>query len=256
MEKPTQHSPETNKPGAEIPREFTAEMQREFKRFDLRNLFSALVDAFNLQRGLVATIWQLLKNNGQVSREYLYRGRLKFIPPFRLLLLSTTLVLLVVNIGEIQNQFNEGLQPGLQESALNESEKQSAAEALNALMAKYFNLVLWIYIPIAALVTYWFFKKKSGYNYAENTIFHTYQMVVVNFISLSYPLLKSLPIGLVSLIQMGLSFLVFLFGIKNFFEISWAQVLKRGLPAFVLIVIFYLLLISLGSSLYLAYSMP
>ena len=38
---------------------------------------------------------------------------------------------------------------------------------------KYFNLVLFLSVPVSALFS-WMFFRKSGYNYAENLIFNTF----------------------------------------------------------------------------------
>jgi len=111
---------------------------------------------------------------------YLSAGRLRYVAPFKLLFVTTTLALLVINYTSIGNSFMAGFNEYGDE---NESQGRELLESLYS----FFNVILWFFIPMAALLQKWL-NRKAIYNFTEHLVFHTFMFSASNFITLVYGL--------------------------------------------------------------------
>lgn len=167
---------------------FLVSKERQVRRYSLRNLGSSLLDAFNFEYGLLHTAKALLLNPGKSTIDYLGEGRLKYFSPFRLLVLSTAVLLLLINSTELGRSFEEGFKSGV-DISVNEETSPEAEQKVKAipmriyeLFQEYFNLLIWLYIPVVSFFTY-LLNRKKGLNYAEHVVFNTYYTSIINLLS-------------------------------------------------------------------------
>ncbi len=150
---------------------------RIIRRVTLKGFVTSVLDAFNIERGGIYTLKRLFSNPGNMSLHYLGEGRFRYTAPFRMLILSTALALLVINTRNFTIEFLNGL------GSANENFSDAYAEKVQLIFTQYLNLLLWIFIPVIAFFS-WVFNRKSNYNYAENLVLHTNLMVISNLLVL------------------------------------------------------------------------
>ncbi|SNT05603.1 Protein of unknown function [Ekhidna lutea] len=153
-----------------------SEEKRTINRITFRQSFNDFLNAFNVERGLIYTLRNLFTNPGELIRNYLGEGRHKVVNPFRLLILTTAVSLLVMYISDFQSVFNE------MEGALNEGVDFNKTGNINEIMLDWYNLFLWISIPIFAFCTL-ILNRKHDYNYAENIVLQTYYISAMNLLT-------------------------------------------------------------------------
>lgn len=236
--------------------QYTVQQERTVRRFDLRNLGSSILDALNFEHGILHTFKSLIVNPGKSTLHYLQDGRLKYFSPFRLLVLSTAILLLLVQSADFTANFEEGVQAGWDNAADNPSaEKQEMGKKMAArvseLIQEYFNFMIWFYIPVVSFFS-WLFNRKKGLNYAEHVVFNTYYTSVINALSLIFilsyfvPTLQTAMFWLYSI----LSLLYFLWYYRSLFQKGWLRTI--GEATLITIVSAVLYYFSLGIALGLA----
>ncbi|MCR9154080.1 MAG: DUF3667 domain-containing protein [Bacteroidetes bacterium] len=204
--------------------------ERMVRRYDLRNLGSSLMDAFNLEYGILATLWSLITRPGKSTKHYLSDGRLKYFSPFRLLILSTALLLILIQSSDMASNFEEGFMMSVEENNQGEAEAkkfeaQKVAHRIALIFQEYFNILLWLYIPIISLFTF-LFNRKKNLNYAEHVVFNTYYTSVINLFSVI--LVPGYFFGYESImmyIYLILSIGYFIWYYRELFEKSWGRAL-------------------------------
>lgn len=150
---------------------------RTLRRITVRGMLNEFVDAFNIDRGGIFTLKQLFRNPGSLVRDYISTGRLRYTPPMRMLVVTTTLVILVLSLIGAEEDFIAGMQQGGAENS------ERILEILSPLR-NFVNLFLWLYIPITALFSY-LFNRRSPFNYAENLVLHTYLYCMSNILTIA-----------------------------------------------------------------------
>lgn len=248
--------------------EFEVTERRKVKRYNLRNALSSTLDAFNLERGLLHTLLSLIKSPGISTRHYLADGRLRYSSPFKLLLISTTLVLLIFqssnlnpwpslkgpenaeNVTDLtEAQFEKGFAVGKSLNPDSKAEAQLVSEKferISKIYNDYFNLVIWLYIPIVSFFS-WFFKRKRDLNYAEHIIFNTYYTSVINVFSLILFLSPFVNTMLLFSLYMILSLGYFIYYYHSLFDLTWLRSIGEGIGISLLSVLIYGIFIALIS---------
>ncbi|MFZ6050449.1 DUF3667 domain-containing protein [Halocola ammonii] len=187
--------------------------KRKIKRITFGNFVASIFDAFNLERGLIFTIKRLFKNPGKAVSDYLSTGRFNYTPPFRLLLVTTTLIILVLSFSRSGSEFMSGF--------TSEIDNDKIVQDLKFL-GRFLNLIFWIFIPIIAFFQ-WLFNRRSGYNYAEMLVFHTYIYSIINLISLILVLDYFINGAILTLILMVGSSIYYIISYKSFMKKSWGR---------------------------------
>lgn len=204
--------------------------ERMVRRYDLRNLGSSLMDAFNLEYGILATLWSLITRPGKSTKHYLSDGRLKYFSPFRLLILSTALLLILIQGSDMASNFEEGFMLGVEGNGntVEEAKKIEAervAHRISNLFVEYFNILLWLYIPIISFFTFLFNRKKS-LNYAEHIVFNTYYTSVINLFSII--IVPGYYFGyesIVMYIYLAITLAYFIWYYRELFDKTWGRAL-------------------------------
>lgn len=217
--------------------------KRVVKRLTFRNYLASIFEAFNLERGGIYTLKRLFINPGKMVRAYISTGRYSFTPPFRLLLVTTTLVILVISYSNMGQQYVNHFTM--------DPEQAKVLENLKGL-ENFANLFLWVYIPIGAFFT-WLFNRKSGINYTENLVFQTYFFCITNIISLLFALdhLISLAV-LLFLASLG-TVMYSVYSYREFFQKSTGRAIGESIAIYIIATTVYsifLLAIVIGILIY------
>ncbi len=197
--------------------------QRKVHRITFSTMMATLLSAFNVERGFVYTLKLLLLRPGQLMQLYLWEGRYIVYSPFRLLLVTTALSLFSVYLfdwGEGFQNFQKGVEEG-------QNMGQLEPNAVQNLVLEWYNLLLWLFIPIMALFSWAFFYKK-GYNYAEHLVFQTFHICQLNVLTLVFGMLvpwtSSGPVYFIIIVGSSAYYL--------FSLLSWIK--PKPLPGFLL----------------------
>lgn len=160
------------------------------ERITLRTIWHGILDIFNLERGLIQTTLTLTKRPGQAIREYLLEDRERLMPPFRFLIfmvaIGTFITVQYFNSNpDWMTEFKEGYKSAATGDSRNDLFLKNYMEKTSYLFNNYFNLFILITIPVAALVTMWFFRRR--FNYAEHLVINSY---VTGYLTVVYIVLS------------------------------------------------------------------
>lgn len=130
----------------------------------IHNFFHAFT---HVDSGIFYLIKELSYRPGFVVKEYLDGRRNKYYNPLQFLVITVAIsTFLAVNFTLFGSKVDPTTIPGL-------TGQQIYYLQFNQFIYKYFNVILFISVPIAALYSRLIFHK-SGYNYAENLIFNAF----------------------------------------------------------------------------------
>ena len=184
---------------------------RSIRRLKVSHVFESILMAFNLERGGLYTVKQLFVNPGELAEEYVAKGRLRFMGPFRLLIITTTITFFILQNSVVFEDFRSGFYEEIQNDKLYAFIENSS---------RYFNILLWLFVPIAALFS-WVFNLKRGYNYAENLAFQTYVFSLTNIIAMLTIFDRLVnPTIVISVVYLGFT-IYYVYSYKVFFKKAW-----------------------------------
>ncbi|MBV6478087.1 MAG: hypothetical protein HGGPFJEG_00834 [Ignavibacteria bacterium] len=137
-------------------------------RFNLKDLLHNFFHAFtHLDRGILFLIKELFFRPGIVSAEYINGKRIRYFNPLQFLILAVAVsTFIAVNYSLFGPKINTDTISGIEET-------QRFFLEFNVFIYKYFNLIIFISVPVISVYSYLFYKS-SGYNFAENLIFNTF----------------------------------------------------------------------------------
>ena len=202
--------------------------KRTVKRITVRQSVEDFLDAFNVERGLVFTVKMLFRNPGMLIRYYLSEGRFKVVNAFRLLIISTALSLVMMNLTDsFELLFNvTGNTP-------EETDKMS--ELILYLFTDWYNLLVWISIPVFALFSYRLFRRYEKFNYAEHLVIQSFIISAANIIVVAI-----VPIGFI--ITHKIAFLIsFVLGLLFFFYLFYSLYRKKTVWFFLRMILCFFL---------------
>ena len=214
------------------------EQHRYIHRITTRRWLANIAEAFDLERGAWYTLKALFRSPARLTLDYLGRGRFKYVPPFRLLVVSTALVLLLVNWVSGFEQFYVGFREG------SDAIEEDTIQSLEQITINYFNLLLWLYLPFAA-ATVWLFNRKSGFTFAEHMVLQTNLLSLTNlliplfFIYLIIPRPEALFIYFIPVVIYNIV------TYKQFYQKSWVRGILEMVLIFIISYLVYTLVISL-----------
>lgn len=198
--------------------EVEIEDKRVVKRITVGNFISNVLEAFNITRGGVYTVKRLLINPGELIGQYIGLQRYRITPPINVLIISTAIALILMNKLSLTSVFLTDVVVPSDDLQTHQSIKNEVLETFET----YFNLILWAFIPIAALLSYWF-NKKTKLNYAENLAYQTYVLSLANVVLiLVFPLIYYRSHYFAWLyVAIGVFYLVYAY--KVFFGKKWLR---------------------------------
>ena len=116
---------------------------REIRRITFKKFFVDVFSAFNVERGLVYTVKLLFSHPGKLVKLYLTDGRFRIFNPFRLLIFTTAISLFIMYLNA-NSDFIQSLETGIADG----SEEAIQQELFMDILFDWYNLALWISIPI------------------------------------------------------------------------------------------------------------
>lgn len=209
---------------------------RTVRRLRVRNFINEILQSFNLERGGIFTLKQLFINPGLAVKNYIGAGRLQYTGPFKLLIITTTIAFLLLPFTATFTEFKSGFYAGVSDARILAIIEQSA---------KYFNLLLWLYIPVAAFFT-WLINRKRLFNFAENLALHTYVFCLSNMVMLLLALDHIVnPILVVNVVYVAFT-AYYIYAYKVFFNKKWlSAIVEMFLLYLVSSIVYFILLIGL-----------
>lgn len=143
------------------------------------NLKDAALDSlglfFNVERGFLFTLKELLLRRGIVIREFIEGKRKKYYGPFKFALLLST-------IGYLFSAFLDRFQE-------NEISASKEIKSLDLLVEQNPAIAGLFFIPFFSLVSRFVFRKQ-GFNYSEHLVLNAYYIGILSFLGLFFDLGK------------------------------------------------------------------
>lgn len=199
---------------------------RLIKRITFRNFISSVFDAFNISRGGVYSIKMLLKNPGQLARDYLGASRYRITEPFKMLIISTAIALLLFNaIHTFEGYLDESIK-------VSETHTDAKEKIIRQFIA-YFNLILWTYIPVVGIFSF-LFNRKKGFNYAENLVFQTFNLSLTNIIVIICFPLFFLSFNVFTAFAFPVVMGYMIYAYHKFFKKTWLRSIFESLIIFII----------------------
>lgn len=159
------------------------EETRQINRITFKQSFLDLLNAFNIERGLIYTLKLLFLSPGKIVDQYLNEGRYKIVNAFRLLILSTAVSLFVmyfVGIDEFLSEFERGFNKGVADKEIGDPKYITG---IMQILFDWYNLFLWMAIPIYGFFSFLFFEKRN-FNYAEHMVVQSFYICALNIITI------------------------------------------------------------------------
>jgi len=137
-------------------------------RFTLKDILHNFFHHFtHLDTGIFFLAKELYVKPGIVAKEYIEGKRNKYYNPFQYLIIIVAISMFItINFNLL------GPSPDPSQLVSPDSGIRFSAN-MKSFFYKYFNLVLFLSVPVSALFS-WLFFRKSGYNYSENLVFNAF----------------------------------------------------------------------------------
>jgi len=228
---------------------------RKVRRITVLQVLSSMVVAFNVDRGGIFTIKQLFIHPGKAIRDYIGANRYHYTPPFRILVITTTLAFFAIGSSELVEGFESDISAEM-ESATNDIQNEmidvtSEVITLTKKISPYFNFILWTFIPIAAFFS-WLINLKNRFNYAEHLVFQTYLFCISNILCFLFPLDNFLNPTVPFTAIYGALLFYYTFGYRGFIAKTWKRSILEAIFIYFMATIVWSILVSVGYALYLS----
>lgn len=196
------------------------------ERITFQHLWGSVKSVLNFEKGLPFTLWQFLIRPGKASQEYLFEDRKKYMDPIKFLFLAVAIgTYIMLNYIPATDFFPP--------DAFGEIDKGvEILEKLSQLLGKYYNILLFLNVPVYAFMSWLLFKQKGWYfteHLAINAFLYgtvTYMMPLILIVPTAY---RADATGVMSI----LISLYYLFAYKKIFEDDWFNSLAKGVLAII-----------------------
>jgi hypothetical protein len=205
------------------------------KRFTLKDSISSIFYAvFNTDHGFIYTSKSLILSPSSVIKDFLNGITIRYIHPFRFLLIWATInTLLVIGLGTFDEQtqmLNESLNYSQEQIEMNQKVQEY--------IKKYLSFVILLNVPFISLFT-WLFYRKTKYNYAEHLVINAYGYALVSIfgiVSIGVEVLIGDPafsMGISILLNLGLMAYVLMQTFKENYFLSLIKFLVSFIMSYV-----------------------
>lgn len=219
--------------------------EKKIERITFLKLAKDVGEVVNLERGILYLIRELILRPGETIRSYLYENRMSLFHPVRFLFVTTAFSFFIFWLFDGAQSISEIIDLSQPQNPDTETilDAELTARLFTEIFNDYFNLMIWLFVPVISLFSYLLFRK-AGYNYAENLVLNTFITGVSNiFTTLGY--LMEYGFGIMyfsvitSLFYVGYNVVVY----HRFFRYPSASVV-RSLVAIFLGYLLYILVFS------------
>ncbi len=161
--------------------------EERIERVTFRKFFREMLDAFDIERGLLFTIYQLFRRGGGAVIDYLGPRRRSYTPPLRMLVITTAIAVFILIRSSWMTDFFFGFAEGM--SGTTADTPSEEVQQIKNVIFDWFNFLMWLSIPAFSLFTILVFR--HPYNLAEHMVLFTYflsiwNVVVIFFTPLEY----------------------------------------------------------------------
>ena len=233
----------------------TVTRTRDIKRLTFRNLMSEIGEAFNLNRGLIYTIKNLTIRPAQTIKAYLDTERDLVMSPFKYFFFIVGITLFIASLNGyfdmmdeqfFKNSFEAGYGKEVTDQKVVDIQNQ-LTEYISNIIQNYYIKYQNFWYALTMLFTSWLswlFFKKSGYNFIEHlaintfTFSHTY---LLYFLMVIFKFNDGYSTSIYMIIYMGYSIFVF----KRLFGQSTGKTILKGITAYLLSMLIYMLLLGI-----------
>ena len=222
--------------------QITVQETHIIKRLKFNNLFSAFLQSLNLERGWIFSLKRLFINPGKMALDYAGAGRMRYVTPFKMLFITTTLAIIALKYSGSIELFAQGVEEG--------SENDPAVINIIEEAVQYFNVIIWLYIPIAAFFT-WLANRKSQLNYAENLVLQAYFFVLTNIATLFLVFDKISPHFIWNMLLFAFFMFYNVYIYKGFFSKKWFRSIIESTLLMAVSSVFYFLFLIVAIVVYL-----
>lgn len=208
-------------------------------RVSIKELLNKTLSLFvRIDKGVLKIIPALLIDPGQTVRNYLNGQRQKYINPLQFLVIMTGISTLLTFQYHILDSMVVG-------GSYSDEEKLYILQ-MDAFVYRYMNIILFIGVPVFALITYLFFKR-SGYNYAENLAMQSYyaaeRSAIFSITIIPLVLIFSSNVRVIMNIYALISIIYFYYAFAKFFEFKGIWMFIKGFLSVFCYLIFLMILI-------------
>lgn len=217
------------------------EEKKVIRRLSFKRGIADFLDAWNVERGLIYTIKWLFINPGKLARGYLGSERYKLTSPFRLLVLSTAVTVILTLALNVNHDFYKGIFDAFEAGIIEDQ--------IDQLYNDYYNFILWFSVPLYALITLIFVKRKL--NYIEHMVIYTYYTCLSNILYLIFIPLILIDVNIsIAYIAVSLTYFIYMYTVALDLR-KWHHFIRVAL-AFLLGSAIYFIFIAILIGFYLA----
>lgn len=190
----------------------------------------------------------------QVIKSYFNNNRVKYLAPINYMIIAGLLggfyAYLLNNgyLGEVDYSAFATPQSAQQDNPFGMSQ-EDMTKTVTTEMQKYYNIVLFLTIPILALISKLVFYNYKQYNFAEHSVIYAYaysQVLVLSYLTIPFALLFDKFI----LYYSYLSFIILIgfhvFVLKKVFDISWKKMIVKTLFFLAISIAAFIIIIIIG----------
>jgi hypothetical protein len=223
--------------------------QKVSHRITLPHVLHDLVHVFlHADRGVFPFISRLVTQPGTMALEYV-QGKRKIFNPFQYLILCVGLILFLM----VQSHFYEVLEAqNTANTAKFPTYFQKALADFTWALKKYSNVITFMHLPVIALFSWLFFKKRA-HNYAEHFTMVVFAMSLTYTINalvlLAYIIFNIQNLGIAT-ISFLLTIICMVITYKQFYQLRWLKALWKGIAVFCAAYVMQMLILSIGLLVY------
>ncbi len=206
-------------------------------RLTMRRWFVGMLEAFEIDRGAIYTLRRLFVNPGAMFLDYLGTRRYHYVPSFRMLVLSTALILLIFNYLGSFDEFFGGVKEGA------DSLDSESIDQFQRFFVNYFNLLLWLYLPFGALFTK-LFNRKQDFTFAEHLVLQSYLLSIANLLGVIFLFSSIINYTLLLVLYIIPVGIYYAYAYKEVFAKSWGKSILESTIVMTLSYLLYFLLVS------------
>lgn len=216
----------------------------QHERYTLKRFFSIILDAFNLERGILYTFKMLLIKPGKAINDYLNGSTKPYFNPLNYLLVAAGIYAVLVLWLNIFDTTIDATNKLLNVDTVEESEEviEMQSRFLES-FKNYINLIPLLMIPFSSMISMLFFKSKRLF-YGEHLIINSflfaqgfYIMLILTPFVIIFPSLKvffGVILAVIIIVYLGYSF-------KKIFRRSRLRSYAGGLLVYIAgMLLFYL----------------
>ncbi|MBP3193502.1 DUF3667 domain-containing protein [Natronogracilivirga saccharolytica] len=207
---------------------------RRIQRVSVRSIAHSVMQFFNLERGLLLTIRDLALRPGTTIIRFLDADRFTYTNPFKYYLISVSIYLFLYYRVFDRESATDQPAPAIDDPVIQ-------------IFISYMNIWLVIFAFFVSLFSYLLFRKKTGFNLAENLVLNiaiTAQIVLLTIIFMLIGLFNSAVINIISSsLLYAVTIFYTLFSYKQFFGQTWIKTVFKTVASVFLATLLILFLV-------------